>query len=66
MTHSTEKDAACHPGCAIKGGDHPGTRGYRCMNDAGETLPFPGEDWPGQHDYPTRVIPPAMTSGGAA
>lgn len=34
----------CHPDCTIgPNADHHGTIAYRCMDENGHALPFPGE-----------------------
>jgi hypothetical protein len=63
VSDTAENDAGCHPGCALGGADHPGSRGYRCIDGHGVTLPFPGEDYPYQ-DEPCRVcLNPACRGG---
>lgn len=43
--------SACHPDCIIGvGNDHPGYLGYRCLDVNVNTLPFPGEAYPGEAD----------------
>lgn len=34
-------ETTCHPACVL--GNHDGWNGYRCVNTAGDSLPFPGE-----------------------
>lgn len=34
----------CHPDCVIGENDHPGYLAYRCMNEAGDALPFDETD----------------------
>lgn len=33
----------CHAACALGRADHPGSREYRCIDEHGDTLPWPGE-----------------------
>lgn len=38
---------SCHPDCTIGvGNDHPGYLGYRCVDESGVPIPFPGEKSP--------------------
>lgn len=46
----------CHPDCALGTADHPGSRGYRCLDAHGDTLPFPGEAYAGEADEPLDLV----------
>lgn len=59
--YGTTTGGGCHPRCTLgPNADHPGYLEYRCITDAVDTLPWPGED--GYVDSLDMRTPPAQTT----